>query len=261
MKLTLGLLMVLSSVALNAAPLGVNDYRDAQLIKSRTDSQVAVEVPLAKIQRSGRGWEPEKVLRLTGDLTTSLYKIDRNASLESVYQHYRDQLTAADQTLLFECSSRNCGSSNAWANDFFGEYLLYGSEQSQSLLVVQSPNNRYQILYINRRGAGDVMVRLDQLSLSSVSTGRNILAQLEISDVPRIRRFLNDLPEGQGLVGFVTSESQNGVSAIAIGDRQIDNLISALGARLANKVRFINIANMGKDNLGVNRITFVSAEP
>ncbi|BFM48150.1 DUF4892 domain-containing protein [Marinomonas sp. THO17] len=257
MKLTISLLAILSSFALNAAPLGIEDFRDAQLIKSRSDKQVSVEVPLAKIQRSGRGWEPEKVLRLTGDLTTSLYKIDRNASLEAVYQHYRDQLTTSNQALLFECSSRNCGSSNAWANDFFGEYLLYGSEQNQSLLVVQSSNNTYQVLYINRRGAGDVMVRLDQLSILSGTTDRNFLAQLEVTDVPRIRRFLSDLPAGQKVVGFVTSERQNGETAIVLGDRQIDNLMSALGERLASRVRFINLADMGKDSLGVNRITFV----
>ncbi len=240
----------------------VESYRDAQLVKSRSEQAVSVEVPLAKIQRSGRGWEPEKVERLTGNLVTSLYKINRNVLLTDVYQHYYAELTKVDHQVLFECQSRSCGSSNAWANNFFGDYLLYGSDQSQSLLVVKTADSLYQILYVNRRGAGDVMVRLDQVTLPNEDmVSGNIMAQLDVKDIPRIRRFLTDLPAGQSVIGFVTSQQQDRMPALNVGDRYIDELVSGLGTRLAEKVRFVNLADMGRASLSVDRVSFVRVGP
>ncbi|RBO82786.1 DUF4892 domain-containing protein [Marinomonas aquiplantarum] len=245
-----------------ADSLGVESYRDAQLVKSRSEQAVSVEVPLAKIQRSGRGWEPEKVERLTGNLVTSLYKIDRNALLTDVYQHYYAELTKNNHQILFECQSRSCGSSNAWANNFFDDYLLYGSDQSQSLLVVKTASSLYQILYVNRRGAGDVMVRLDQVAMPNEDMAFvNVMAQHDINDIPRIRRLLTDLPAGQSVIGFVTSQQRDRESAVSVGDRYIEDLISGLGVRLAEKVRFINLADMGRASLGVDRVSFVMARP
>ncbi|KZN12387.1 DUF4892 domain-containing protein [Marinomonas sp. TW1] len=262
-KLSLFALLGLSWASFTFADsLGVESYRDAQLVKSRSEQAVSVEVPLAKIQRSGRGWEPERVERLTGNLVTSLYKIDRNALLTDVYQHYYAELTKSDHQILFECQSRSCGSSNAWANNFFGDYLLYGSDQSQSLLVVKTADSLYQILYVNRRGAGDVMVRLDQVALPNEGvSAASIMAQLDVQDIPRIRRFLTDLPAGQSVIGFVTSQRQDRESAVSVGDRYIESLVSGLGGRLAEKVRFINLADMGRASLSVNRVSFVMARP
>lgn len=241
-----------------AALLDIEPYREAQLVKSYSKSVEQVEVPLSKIRRAGSGWEPESVIRLQGEYVSSLYKVNRNALLQDVYEHYRDQMLSDGRSVLFECESRSCGSSNAWANNFFKDYLLYGADNSQYLLVVQNQQNIYQILYLNRRGAGDVMIRLDEVrSTESQDTALNIVAQMDVQDIPRIRRFINGLPTGQNVVGFVTSEKSNLFTSIEAGDRLISEVSAGIGERLQSRVRFINLADLGREALGVNRISFV----
>lgn len=255
-------LLVLFSGVSFASVLGVDPYRDAQLIKSHSQIGQMIDIPLGKIRKVGRGWEPESIVRINGDYFTSLYKIDRNAVLSSVYDHYRAQMLKNGQTILFECESRSCGSSNAWANNFFEDYLLYGADQNQYLLVVKSELDVYQTLYLNRRGAGDVVVRLDEVKLvEGRNTELEIVAQMDVQDVPRIRRFLRDLPLGQNVVGFVTSERSGSLNAIEFGDQLISSLSAGLGEQLNAKARFINLADLGRESLGVNRISFVYVRP
>ena len=148
------------------------------------------------------------------------------------------------------------------AHNFFGDYLLYGSDQSQYLLVVKNKQEVYQILYLNRRGAGDAMVRLDEVRSKEIdNTEFEIIAQMDAQDIPRIRRFINDLPTGQNVVGFVTSQRSGTISAIESGDRLISLLAAGLGDRLSDRVRFINLADLGREALGVNRISFVYVRP
>ncbi|MCB5161845.1 DUF4892 domain-containing protein [Marinomonas algarum] len=245
-----------------ASVLTMQPYRDAQLVKSYSQTDHLMEVPLGKIGRSGRGWEPESVIRLQGDYFSILYKINRNALLPDVYDHYREQMLLAGRKVVFECESRSCGSSNAWANDFFGDYLLYGSDQSQYLLVVKDQEEAYQVLYLNRRGAGDVMVRLDEMSASQgKDTEFEIVAQMDVKDIPRIRRFISDLPSDQNVVGFVTSQATRARSAIQSGDQWISALTTGLGQQLSERVRFINLADLGRESLGKDRISFVYAQP
>ena len=245
-----------------AGILGIEPYRDAQLVKSNSQTGQFTEIPLGKISRAGSGWEPESVERVEGDLFSSLYKIHRNAVLSDVYSHYRTQMAVDGRMVLFECDSRSCGSSNAWANNFFGDYLLYGPDQSQFLLVVKNPQDIYQVLYINRRGAGDVMVRLDEVkSARANGTEFEIVAQMDVQDIPRIRRFVSVLSADQNLVGFVTSQKTAGLSALESGDQLISIMQAGLGDRFKDRVRFVNLADLGRESLGINRVSFVYVRP
>lgn len=236
-------------------------FRGAQIIKSEPVESRSIEVPLAKIYRSGRGWEPEKVERIDGRTVQTLYKIGRNVPLDEVVEFYTDALNAIDgSSVLFECSSRNCGSSNAWANNFFNDYLLYGADQNQTLKVLKYDQNHYWVLYINRRGAGDVMVRLDEvIPKGSEALSLNILAQLNVTDVPRIRSFLREQSDLSRVVAFVTSDN-NASNPIAAGDESIESLKNGLNPDERQLLRFINLANMGNPSYGVNRVIFVSLD-
>jgi hypothetical protein len=182
--------------------------------------------------------------------------------MPDVYSHYRSQLQKNEQDIVFECESRSCGSSNAWANNFFEDYLLYGADQSQFLLVVKDKQDVYQVLYLNRRGAGDIMVRLDQVkSVEVQDTEFEIVAQMDVQDIPRIRRFVRDLPANQNVVAFVTSRKNGSLTAIEFGDQLISLAEAGLGDQLKAKVRFINLADLGRESLGINRISFVYVRP
>ncbi|MBM6550193.1 DUF4892 domain-containing protein [Marinomonas ostreistagni] len=243
-----------------AAATEVPTFRGAQIIKSEPVENAYIEVPLSKIYRSGRGWEPEQVELIEGTSYQTLYKIGRNVPLDAVNTFYRDAvMNINDNQILFECQSRACGSSNAWANNFFNDYLLYGADANQSLLVTKDASNHYWVLYINRRGAGDVMVRLDEVVPAGNDSNIDILAQLSATDIPRIRRALNDFGELTSVVGFVTSEAGD-VNAVATGDRYIEAIRAGLNPAERESIRFINLANMGDPAYGSHRVIFVRIE-
>ncbi|MBJ7554147.1 DUF4892 domain-containing protein [Marinomonas spartinae] len=260
-KVMIACSMLVSSIAL-ADLANIEPYRGAQLVKSGTDDVSLIEVPLGKIRRSGRGWEPESVIRVKGENSYSLYKINRNEPLSSVLAYYKSVMLKGDRRLLFECDGRNCGSSNAWANNFFKQYLLYGADDNQMLMSLQDGLGDYQVLYINQRGAGDIMVWISDISTNA--TGKadfEVAAQFDVQDIPRIRRFLSDLLPSQHVVGYVSSKAEAGYSALSRGDQFIKQIQLGIGERLQAKVRFINVADMGRTSLGQDRVSFVYILP
>ncbi|WP_460749751.1 DUF4892 domain-containing protein [Marinomonas epiphytica] len=253
--------LLLSSTSLLADFTDIPPFREAQLVKSASLEQQRVEVPLGVIKRVGRGWEPEKLDRIEADTYQVLYKIHRNVELDEVNRYYRQALLAEGQQIAFQCDGRNCGSSNAWANNFYREYLLYGADQNQSLLVVKDQFKGYQMAYINQRGAGDIVVRLDDIKpIKSDDFQFELMAQMDAQDLPRIRRFLNDQPEGVNLIGLVTSSDSGGQSAIDRADQYITSIEAGLSERLARKVRWLNLANLAREELGEDQVSFMLQE-
>lgn len=251
------LFVLCASATLLAGEGGLPVYRGAEIVKSEPLENSYIEIPLAKIYRSGRGWEPEKVETVEGDAIQTLYKIGRNVPMSSVERFYAQVIQGIEGgEVLYSCQSRACGSSNAWANNFFNDYLLYGPDSSQSLWVVKDVSMHYWVVYLNRRGAGDVMVRVDEVIPKGSDIGIEILAQLSATDVPRIRRFLNTLEDHEGLVAFVTSVADER-SAIDVGDAYIDEIRLGLNPDERSTIRFINLANMGNTNYGAHRVIFV----
>lgn len=251
-------LLVSAGASFAAQDVEIPTYRGAQIVKSTPVENSYIEIPLAKIYRSGRGWEPEKVEVVEGTAVQTLYKIGRNVPMDSVEKFYQEaiQKSLTNAEMLFSCESRACGSSNAWANNFFNDYLLYGSDSSQSLWVLRDQSMQYWVVYLNRRGAGDVMVRVDQIIPKGNKLDIDILAQLNATDVPRIRRFLSSLDSLEGLVAFVTSEADER-SALRVGDSYIEEVQRGLKPNERSAIRFINLANMGNSTYGAHRVIFV----
>ena len=69
----------LSPIA-NAA--SITPYRDAQVENTAISNNHNYVIPLSKIQRSGRGWSPEKVLDVDAQVTRFTFKIPRSNDLD-----------------------------------------------------------------------------------------------------------------------------------------------------------------------------------
>ncbi len=67
-----------------------------------------------------------------------LYEVQGGASREEARDHYLRELQARGAQILFECSGRNCGRSNVWANQIFDQSSLYGRDSNQDYLVAGS---------------------------------------------------------------------------------------------------------------------------
>lgn len=85
-----------------------------------------------------------------------LYEIARDSSRAKARDHYRSLLQARGAQILFECSGIGCGRSNVWANQIFGQRVLYGRDATQDYLIAgttESDGSRWlTLVYTVTRG-------------------------------------------------------------------------------------------------------------
>lgn len=103
---------------------------------------------------------PEQFDRISGQLTRITYRIPDNHSSEDAFQHYLEQLQALSAEILYQCRSRSCGSSNQWANNYFGVKELYGITRSQYYLAASLGGQRVA-LYTVKRGNRRIYLHMD----------------------------------------------------------------------------------------------------
>ena len=98
----------------------------------------------------------ESLARLPVEGEGRLYEIARDSSREKARDHYRGQLQARGAQIMFECSGIACGRSNVWANQIFGQRVLYGRDATQDYLIAgttESDGSRWlTLVYTVTRG-------------------------------------------------------------------------------------------------------------
>lgn len=252
-----GVITVSSFISEISSASSIVPYREAKIENTVILNNHNYVIPLSKIQRAGRGWAPEKVLDIDAQVTRFTFKIPRSSDLDEVYRFYLNQVKQADTNTIFECDGRSCGSSNAWANNFFNDYRLYGADDNQSLVVLQNEQH-YHVMYINRRGAGDVMVRIDQVTpIMSSMVNPFFEQQLSVQELPKIRRFIEDKVEGQRYFAVVTAEAGSPSDSFEKASTYINEVKFGLGSRLQADIEFINLGSANAEIYGESKITFI----
>lgn len=179
---SLGLVSV--SHAQQRDPSGASDYAEFQRFPGSDISDYRVEqftvynLALGRMQRVDGRVSPSRDERLQGRLTRITYEVPSGFTAEEVYRFWRDQLLSGGQSPLFECQGRGCGSSNFWANDKFGNRILYGPETNQYYMASTFQSTRdqqavtgYAALYAITRANRRVYVHLDFLELPAGVSG------------------------------------------------------------------------------------------
>ena len=104
------------------------------LEKTTTQDAALHPMPLSAIKRVSNNLVIESKTDVGGVRTNYLYRVSESTSLEKTVRFYQELLR--DQGRLeFKCEQRNCGSSNHWANDIFGNRNLAGRDSNQSYFV------------------------------------------------------------------------------------------------------------------------------
>lgn len=115
-----------------------------------------------RIQNKGGEAFPESWLSLpSGTLNQTLYRIRSTRDTDEILAHYQVQLQQSGSEILFQCSSRECGSSNDWANSVFKISTLYGEDREQHYVAARRELNGqadYVSVYITERGTGRIYV-------------------------------------------------------------------------------------------------------
>ena len=239
----------------------IKQYKGADLIKFEQKTQTEYLLPLTNLKKSARTWIPIRAKQVEGDVTSSLFKFGRAESLEPIFSHYREQI-AKSVSILYECNGRTCGSSNAWANNFFNDYRLYGADANQSLLVVENDaNNQYQVLYLNRRGAGDIVLRLDTIDTHLENEDADIAFQVSVNNKIGIRRYLDSIrDDGKAYVVITSSASFTPIKAFDVAQQHIEAIKLSLGQEISEKMTFINLGNQAISRYGANQISVLISQ-
>lgn len=195
---------------------------------------------------------PEAFDRISGQLTRITYRIPDTHSPDDVYRHYFQQLESLKANILYQCASRRCGSSNQWANNYFGVKELYGITRSQFYLAASLGTQRIA-LYTVKRGNRRIYLHLDLIEpqAQSVASVRDDLLQKGFSWLqsqehePLLLTLLNDDESLQLLiVGYD--------KAIPTGDSvQQTRRSAALAEALRQRLIVAGIASERLESMGV----------
>lgn len=159
------------------------NFRDHPLLEKFPDSEITevvfeedvnYELVLSSLQRTRGSVTPEVSERLRGDVTKIIYEVSNEFNGQEVYDFFQQQLQEKGYSELFTCSGRSCGSSNYWANDIFGNRILYGPERNQFYLAMragpEADSMPHIALYIITRGNRRLYAYMEILESDGVPT-------------------------------------------------------------------------------------------
>lgn len=124
-------------------------FPDSELEEIEIVEDSSYRLVLGTLQRNREVVVPENSLRLRGDVTKLTYQVSQEFSGEDVYEFFRQQMQEKNYEELFSCIGRACGSSNYWANDIFGNRILYGPERNQYFVAMRTPEGAMSPAHIS----------------------------------------------------------------------------------------------------------------
>ena len=142
-------------------------FPDAGISEFETLENVNYRVVLGSLQSSRGQVAPEASERVRGKLTRILYEVASGFTGRDVYDFFIEQMRARGYRELFTCAGRACGSSEYWANEIFGNRVLYGPVRNQYYLAMGSePAGRFFVsAYVITRGNRQLLAYLEIIEL------------------------------------------------------------------------------------------------
>ncbi len=121
---------------------------------------------LGAIQRISTNIKPEADVRLGGKIQHWLWQLPVGHSSEEAFNSLKDQL-AKNTATLFQCQGRSCGLSNDFANQVFGQSILYGRDSDQFYWVGLTDTKRPEVwlIYTSERSAKRVYAYVEKIQL------------------------------------------------------------------------------------------------
>ncbi len=165
-------LMLITSGFLKADQLQLQPYHNARVMFEthiQTDEYV---IALGSYKKVAGAWRLDRQQRLSGDLERYTLELPEGHSAENGFDFYLDQLQNFNFRELFHCKSRDCGTSNSWANNHFKILQLYGLDQFQfyGAYEVTTADDKpfYVSLYAIQRGNKRVYLQVDVLHIDKI---------------------------------------------------------------------------------------------
>lgn len=176
---------------LMADQLQFQSYHNARIVFEthvQTDEYV---LALGSYKKVSGSWRLDRQQRLGGSLDRYTLELPEGHSAENGFDFYLDQLQSFNFRELFHCKSRDCGTSNSWANNHFKILQLYGLDQFQFYgayeITTADDKPFYVSLYAVQRGNKRVYIQVDVLHIDKIielgiaSSPESIIKSIETS--------------------------------------------------------------------------------
>lgn len=164
--------LLCNSSFLFAEQLQLQPYHNAHTM-FETHGQVDEYIlALGSHKKVSGSWRLDRQQRLSGALDRYTLELPEGHSAENGFDFYLDQLQNFNFRELFHCKSRDCGTSNSWANNHFKILQLYGLDQFQfygAYEITTADSKPYYVsLYAVQRGNKRVYLQVDVLHIDKI---------------------------------------------------------------------------------------------
>lgn len=235
-----------------AAELPVQNYHNARVIfqsNAETDEYV---LALGSYKKIAGSWRVDRQQRLSGKLARYTLELPEGHSANNGFDFYLDQLQNFNFRELFHCKSRDCGTSNSWANNHFKIQQLYGLDQFQQYgayeMTTADDKPFYVSLYAVQRGNKRVYLQVDILHVDKIielgiaSSPESIIKSLDAS--------------GYYVFPDLVAEDKKGNTSVQIKQAHLQALIDVLTQKTDWKIALVGhdyapvpLAQQQKDSL------------
>lgn len=193
MLMVSSLLSAQSSIISRDHPL-LSRFPDSVITSVEFDEDINYRLVLSSLQRTRGLVSSEISERLRGDVTKIVYEVSEEFNGQDVYDFFREQLQERNYEELFNCAGRECGSSNYWANDIFGNRILYGPERNQYYLAMRTDptveSSARIALYVITRGNRRLYAYIEIVEVGGAETRIDIASPNNLIETLRERGFI-----------------------------------------------------------------------
>ncbi len=141
-------------------PDGLDRFPRAWIIAFDWERELAPrEFVVSSVEKIRRELLIERKLRLEATALRVTYQVPEGTPRQEVVAHYQQAL---GPQALFTCHGRDCGRSNDWANQVFGQAILYGPDADQFYIAADRGGELISV-YVIERGNQRVYVHVEAL--------------------------------------------------------------------------------------------------
>ena len=123
------------------------------------ENLVPREFIISAVEKIRRELRIDEKLRVDATALKVTYQVPSGTPRDEVAGHYRRALGA---DALFSCEGFDCGRSNAWASQVYGQALLYGPDRNQ-FYIAADRNGQLVSAYVIERGNRRVYAHIEVL--------------------------------------------------------------------------------------------------
>lgn len=138
---------VLASVLASDAHAELVPFPEATIVAEGVEAPKSREFVLSAVEKNRRETSIERLVDVVAGRRWTTFEVPMGTDPDKLKEHYAAQLAGQ---VIFQCEGRDCGRSNTWANQIFGQAVLYGRDQEQTYLAAQVGQELVAVYLIKR---------------------------------------------------------------------------------------------------------------